>query len=117
MRTEKHASIAQFSRPNKHLGLARVAADGSRCAKPTIVLAALLSVSISAVEKLPIQSPHVPNAPVPVLQKPVGVAWRDGNLYVPAISRAARARRHRQTAQQVSDDLAGAVYRICYIRK
>lgn len=141
MRTEKHASIAQFLRPNKHLGVAnkdagRHARQG-RYVKPAIVVAAWLGAVTAALAKLPIETLHVPpgfrvevltdampaaremalspagilyvgsragkvyamslqtpNAPIHVvasgLQLPVGVAWRDGNLYVSAVSRVLR---------------------------
>lgn len=141
MRTEKHASIAQFLRPNKHLGVSkrcsRWRALRGRCLWPAVVLAAWLGAGPAALAKLPVESVRVPpgfrvevltdampaaremalspagilyvgsragkvyamslqtpDAPIHVvasgLQLPVGVAWRDGNLYVSAVSRVLR---------------------------
>lgn len=141
MRTEKHASIAQFLRPNKHLGVSkrcsRWRALQGRCLWPAVVLAAWLGAGPAALAKVPVESVRVPpgfhvevltdampaaremalspagilyvgsragkvyamslqtpDAPIHVvasgLQLPVGVAWRDGNLYVSAVSRVLR---------------------------
>ncbi|MFV8643722.1 sorbosone dehydrogenase family protein, partial [Ralstonia pseudosolanacearum] len=141
MRTEKHASIAQFSRPNKHLGQARRRTGHSawraRYGRWAIVLAAWLGCVLPAGAGLPVEtlrvppgfrvellteampsaremalSPagilyvgsrtgkvyalplQVPGATVRVvasgLEQPVGVAWRDGSLYVSAVSRVVR---------------------------
>ncbi len=141
MRTEKHASIAQFSRPNKHLDQARRRTGHSawraRYGRWAIVLAAWLGCVLPAGAGLPVEtlrvppgfrvellteampsaremalSPagilyvgsrtgkvyalplQVPGATVRVvasgLEQPVGVAWRDGSLYVSAVSRVVR---------------------------
>ncbi len=142
MRTEKRASIAQFSRPNKHLDRTRLnagyAAWRARYGRWAIVLAAWLGCALPATARLPIETLRVPpgfqvelltdampsaremalspagilyvgsrtagkvyalplqtpGAAVRViasgLEQPVGVAWRDGSLYVSAVSRVMR---------------------------